>query len=279
MYDFGSVIKKMRKERHFTQKMLAESICSQSVLSRIENNEEVPNVVVMQQLCRRLEVSIDQVLNQDSNTIKKNNEWLDLMTYYYQIKQFNELNKLVSQEYIVKQLYSDEERQKHLYYCAMCLYHLKGNLEGTLELLQKSLNYTYTTKKKVVSDIEILLLSELARVYFELGQGELGDFYFKKSVALFYTVPDERCQVELTKIFYNAAAACIEVSNYDLAMELIDQGISWSRKKNSYYFLEELLMLKGIILEDHNQLDEAIRFVEMAEMLKEIATSKELLFK
>ena len=44
---FGTIIKEIRKEQKMTQKMLSQDICSQSVLSRIENNEELPNVVVM----------------------------------------------------------------------------------------------------------------------------------------------------------------------------------------------------------------------------------------
>ncbi|EGO6563123.1 helix-turn-helix transcriptional regulator, partial [Enterococcus faecalis] len=59
MNSLGAVIKEIRKNRKLTQKMLSEDICSQSVLSRIENNEELPNVLVMQQLCDRLGVTVD----------------------------------------------------------------------------------------------------------------------------------------------------------------------------------------------------------------------------
>lgn len=43
---FGETIKRLRKERKMTQKMLAQGICAQSVLSRIENGVEIPNVMV-----------------------------------------------------------------------------------------------------------------------------------------------------------------------------------------------------------------------------------------
>ncbi|EGO8195865.1 helix-turn-helix transcriptional regulator, partial [Enterococcus faecalis] len=62
MNSLGAVIKEIRKNRKLTQKMLSEDICSQSVLSRIENNEELPNVLVMQQLCDRLGVTVDQIM-------------------------------------------------------------------------------------------------------------------------------------------------------------------------------------------------------------------------
>lgn len=49
--------------------MLSEDICSQSVLSRIENNEELPNVLVMQQLCDRLGVTVDQIMRYKSGDV------------------------------------------------------------------------------------------------------------------------------------------------------------------------------------------------------------------
>ena len=69
MNSLGAVIKEIRKNRKLTQKMLSEDICSQSVLSRIENNEELPNVLVMQQLCDRLGVTVDQIMRYASSPL------------------------------------------------------------------------------------------------------------------------------------------------------------------------------------------------------------------
>ena len=69
MNSLGAVIKEIRKNRKLTQKMLSEDICSQSVLSRIENNEELPNVLVMQQLCDRLGVTVDQIMRYNSGDV------------------------------------------------------------------------------------------------------------------------------------------------------------------------------------------------------------------
>jgi transcriptional regulator with XRE-family HTH domain len=65
MNEIGTIIKHLRKNLTMTQNELCREICSQSVLSRIENNEEIPNVVVMFLLCRRLEVSMDWVMERN----------------------------------------------------------------------------------------------------------------------------------------------------------------------------------------------------------------------
>ena len=61
-FAFGSVLKDIRISKGFSQRSLAENICSQAMLSRIENNDAVPSVILMKQLCDRLAVSLDYVL-------------------------------------------------------------------------------------------------------------------------------------------------------------------------------------------------------------------------
>lgn len=82
-FSFGGVIREIRKERQLSQKMLSQDICSQSVLSRIENNEELPNVLVMQQLCERLNVTIDQVMLFHRYDIQKSQQILEQMEYHF----------------------------------------------------------------------------------------------------------------------------------------------------------------------------------------------------
>lgn len=56
-------MKEICKEQKMTKNMLSQDICLQSVLIRIENNEELPNVMVMAQICQRLKVTIDHVIS------------------------------------------------------------------------------------------------------------------------------------------------------------------------------------------------------------------------
>ena len=60
MSQLGHRIKIIRKKNNMTQKILADKICSQSVLSRIETGEEVPNAVVLHQLCERLGITVSK---------------------------------------------------------------------------------------------------------------------------------------------------------------------------------------------------------------------------
>lgn len=90
---FGQIIRTIRLKRKMTQKMLAEDICSQSVLSRIENNEELPNVWVMYQICQRLGVTLDQVMMLHSEEINKTNQIFAEIESHFVHKQFREMRE------------------------------------------------------------------------------------------------------------------------------------------------------------------------------------------
>jgi len=59
MKDIGSFIKKQRVERNITQEKLSEGICSISYLSKIENNQIIPNHYLCKKIFERLEVKED----------------------------------------------------------------------------------------------------------------------------------------------------------------------------------------------------------------------------
>ena len=105
MNSLGAVIKEIRKNRKLTQKMLSEDICSQSVLSRIENNEELPNVLVMQQLCDRLGVTVDQIMRYKSGDVHVVTYSFEKMAEYFRHKKYQLLLNYLKENRIEEQLF------------------------------------------------------------------------------------------------------------------------------------------------------------------------------
>lgn len=81
----GETLKQLRRARRLTQKMLAADICAQSVISRAENNEELPNVMVLHQICERLNITIDQLmLSQPKNESQMGLRFQGIYRYFVQ---------------------------------------------------------------------------------------------------------------------------------------------------------------------------------------------------
>ncbi len=62
---FGTKLESVRKLKNMSQKELADGLCSQAQISRIEKNEVIPNAILLKSLCNKLNVSVDWILEDD----------------------------------------------------------------------------------------------------------------------------------------------------------------------------------------------------------------------
>ncbi|OTN76705.1 hypothetical protein A5886_001783 [Enterococcus sp. 8G7_MSG3316] len=245
---FGQIIRSIRQNRKMTQKMLVQDICSQSVLSRIENNEELPNVWVMYQICQRLGVTLDQVMMLHSEEINQSNQVFAQIESHFVHKQFQALREKLQDKQIKHYLYLDTDMQMYYYYLGSCAYFIDLDYESALESLKKGLSYTYQQDKTNVSVMEIRILSCIGRVYSDLQLLADARLNLEKSYESMQALPSERLSTTLTKVYYNYAVFLKQQHEYCRSLKIIEEGIALAREKNSFYFLEELFEIKAQVL-------------------------------
>lgn len=259
---FGEVIKTIRKQRKMTQKMLSQNICSQSVLSRIENDGEIPNVLVMAQLCQRMGVTIDQVMSMHSTEVQHLHELLEQMAYCFFHKDYDKLQHLLEKPNLLNHLYLDTDLQLYYYYLGSCRFFKDQDYELALEDLKQGLAYTFRLEKANVSATEIQLISCIGRVYEELGQEQTARENLAYSLQLFYELPPERMSNMAAKVFYNYAHFLHNQGEYSQGLKIAKEGIEVARKQKSYYYLDELFLLAGLIYEKLGNDGEAKKYFE-----------------
>ncbi|MBP2099309.1 helix-turn-helix transcriptional regulator [Enterococcus rivorum] len=270
MGSFGSIIKEIRKTRKLTQKMLSEDICSQSVLSRIENNEELPNVVVMQQICKRLGVTMDQIMQSKSDEVRQVTTIFFKMANFLRHKEYEKLYSCIVDTHIEDQIYLETDWQRYYYYLGTCEYFLYGNYDKAILDLKKGLSYTFQADKMNISDYEVQLMSCIGSTYSNIGQIEEAEKYLKSSIHYFNKLPNERVNVELTKIFYNYSKFLLEQGRNEEAQIHVTQGISWAQQKTSYYYLSELFSLQSELFSLQGRHEEATEFQKLSDQVDKI---------
>ncbi|WP_265457108.1 helix-turn-helix domain-containing protein [Enterococcus sp. HY326] len=269
----GQVLRKIRKERNMTQKMLCENICSQSVLSRIEGDIELPNVLVVQQLCDRLGVSIDQVVNHNVFEKTDNVMLFEQFADLYRHNRFQELSIKISSSNIIDFLFSEKEFLLFYYYMGSCEYYLHRNLEKSLKYLKTGLNYIGNVSHLSAKDEDVQLISCTGKVYAEMGKSDKAEYYMSRSVELFADIPNERAAAESIKIFFNYASFLQKQGYYETSMEMIDKGLDLAHKKNSYYFVDQLFELKRDYYSFQGNIDKADKYHKLSLQLKKIVTA------
>lgn len=267
---FGAVIKKIRKERKMTQKMLSQNICSQSVLSRIENDEELPNVLVMQQLCQRLGVTIDQVMMYHSVEIQRLQQLFAEMDYHYFHNEFQKLEELLIQPGLLEHLYLDTDLQLYYFYLGSCDFFLHNDHASALKNLKQELSYTFQLDKFNVSTNEIQTISSIGMVYAAMGQIDLAKENLERSIDLFYHLPQERVSKAAARLFYNYAQYLYSMGDYQKALSMAQQGVATARRQNNYYYLEELFHLMGVLHEKLAFKEAAAKFFKISEAVNHL---------
>ena len=270
---FGTIIKEIRKEQKMTQKMLSQGICSQSVLSRIENNEELPNVLVMAQICQRLGVTIDHVMTLSDHKNRSLSNQFDLLDLYFLKRDYRKLEQELKSSSVTDNLSSAEDFQRYYYYLGVCEFTLRKNLVQALGYLKEALTYSTQKERAHLCDIEIQLISCIGKIYGVAGRSTEARYYLSRSVQIFHETVKERTKSEFTQIFYNYGSFLFHQGESEAALEQVNQGIHWAQEKNSYYYLNDLFILKSLIYKQRDELSKALFYEELAQSVKKIAKS------
>lgn len=279
-YTYGTKLKKIRKHQHLSQKELAHDICSQAMLSRIENNDVIPNVVIMQQLCHRLNVSLDDIVSSDDTTfIHSKNQTKDVlkqMRYLHQTQQYHQLLRIIESFNPNKSLKADDELQIFYYYYACALSYLEQKApEEILEIFQKSLAYTFSHDKDFVTDMEVLILCEIGKTYLAMDKTEMGVSNLSRSFTFLQQHSRKRLNIELVRVFYTIGLSYTRYQEYDLAKDIVNQGIQWAQERQVSYYLDELFLLKGIVSQKPEKIEEAFECIHSFRQLRNQALEME----
>lgn len=270
----GEVLKHLRKERQLTQKMLAADICAQSVISRVENNEELPNVIVLHQICERLNITVDQLmLTLPKNTSPMDTHFQGIYNHFIQ-RNYVEVAKLLEAPKLLETLYLETDLQLYYYYLGSCEFFVEKNYAAAIQSLRKGFSYTYNQDKILVSTIEIQMMSCLGQVLKVSGQREKALKKLEKSYQFVEKLPLERKTFELIKVYYHYGEILYEEKKNQEALKVVSRGLLLVQQFCSYYYLEELYYLKGLILKKLAHENEAADYFSLAKRLKGISMVK-----
>ncbi len=268
----GEKIKRLRKTRKLTQKMLADGICSQSVLSRIENDLEIPNVLVLKKICVRLGITMDQMMFAEFNEIHRMQRFFEKVNNALIHQDYEQMNALLRNAQIANQIYLDTDIQLYFYYLGTVQFFIDQNPDRAINSLKHSLLLTYTENKKSnISPIEIQILGCLGRIYADTNQLKNAEHYLSLSIQLTMDLPKEHANFELSKIFYHHSRFLFLQADFLGTIDSALKGVQWAISKMSYYYVEELLQITGAAYEKLQEYERAQFMYEKAQSVQMFA--------
>lgn len=234
----GDIIKAARKKKNLTQSQLAEGICKQATISNIEKKNLSNNIEILQMICTRLGLSLNEVLVQSEETQMRDK--LDDVEALYLAAKHEEAKQLLDR--LDLSILSDHQLiQKAHFYQGVLDYLVNKNDGAPLFYLNQVIKETRE------NDIYHILANNSLGMVFEMKKEfDFAKDYYDKSIQAAKALED--VPLRFIRIFSNAARFYSTVGEYKKAVGLCDYGLMLGKKFHSTLQLEYLLYEKSFNL-------------------------------
>lgn len=244
----GKEIKKWRKHRNLTQINLADGICHQSEISRIEKGEVFPSIDILHLIASKLKIPVSyfyEVLIFDDVDYK--NLFYEKILKLSKSKKYQEIRTIVENELLKKNEHPEfTQFLKWQYWTS--IYNLKKTDMVTclLELNQLIKKSTLGTD----SYIELQIKNSIANIYAENNQTDQSIILYEE--ILKYEVSKEGFIDLKIKVLYNYGKSLYLQKKYDLSLLQNEEGIQQCIDKRNMNLIGHLLFQKAECLEKLN---------------------------
>ncbi|WP_163654462.1 helix-turn-helix domain-containing protein [Listeria sp. PSOL-1] len=242
MDQMGKRIKRLRTNREWTQKQLAEGVCSQSLLSRIEQGIEIPSILIVHNLCQKLGVTVDDLLSYTELA----SPLITLKQNLFSLYQKNDVEMMYT--LLHKKTFTTFEayREESYYYFFLGvteLYYKKNQKEALANFLKAEAFW-----KGEDQVFNLLIESYLAAIHAERSEE------IKMLTTLNYVLQklnqiteSEQRNINLPTVFLNIATCYAKQDERLTAIEYVNLGIECCKRQNNTFNLTALLFKSGLL--------------------------------
>lgn len=240
----GLALRRLRKKHNLTQKDLANGICSQAEISKIESGTHSPTVDLLFALSRRLQVPITVFLD---HTEQQSSMRLidDSLLTRFRNKDFNaifsETKALI--EYSTNNI---ELSLLYKYYFHLCAYRLNKTDFRTCIIELQNLSDKYSTIY-YSPDMIVRIKAAIANIYYENKSYKHSLRVYEEILRLNFD--NDEMVLNKIRIQYNFSKILIELKKPETALTYVNDGIEKSIKFKDMSLLGQLLFQKGACLE------------------------------
>lgn len=259
--NIGKKLKDLRQYYEVSQRELAENICSQRAVSKIERGEMQPTAEILHQMAIKLGVKISYFFEDHEaprfNYIQETKDKIDKLVRIYELE---EAMKIIRQE-LKNPLFRKPVHLKYLLWKrAACHSKLTFEKEESLELLQLALNVDTGSLSITEEDIGIYI--NIGTVYMDMNEYEDAIYYFNKALVLYTKLPVAQWETSKTKIYMNLCIVYSKAMQFEKSLEIANEGLTYIYDIESVYLLGELYYQKGVALFYMGEYKNALRCME-----------------
>lgn len=259
--ELGNLIKKRRLELGLTQSQLAKGICTQALISRIENNDTLPKKDILEKFEKRLklehnELNIYVTLKSNQHKI---NDVIHEMRDSLDRRDYKSIEILLNYNHDVIESSKDINDTAFFKWMEASVAHqLYDESEEALDIL------CAIPVDKLQSELSIEIVNATGLIYYQKKD-------YKKAITIFYsgmqTIDDDVDFKIHAKLLFNYALTLEESDQLREALSILISGTELLLENDSLYLLGDFYYTKAFIYDTMNNYDEALNNLEYAKVI------------
>ena len=273
----ASRLKERRKALKISQKELAEGICKQGQISRIENGEYTPGSELLYALSRKLRVSMDYFFDEQVQDEKNELENFRLVAEnFISQRDYSSLKYLYNLESKSSSHLSLSDKMYLEWIQTLVLFYCENNKLEAVSKLEKLI------KEKNISEINYLRFSNtLFNFYYDIDDlnqfNEIRDNLEKRvNNLIIHTIEELELSI---KFNYNISRYLWLQNNVEDALNKISETIRICKRYRTNYLLADLYLLLGNASASFGNIDEVRDYYTKAKFLYNLDGNQEMSLK
>jgi transcriptional regulator with XRE-family HTH domain len=273
----GKKIKELRRDVGLTQEGLAEGICTQALISRIEKGDIYPSATALYQISKKLGVDVNYFFEIGTTPRLDYIKEVERQLRKLRVKLFyEEILEIVKVEERNPLFINDNyNRQLLLWHRGIYVNEVQKDRESAFTILNEALMLTYD-KKKVMSEREMSISISIGIIEFSRNNYDKALIMFervRKGIMLTSQLNDKAIK---TRLLYNIARVLTRVGRYEESTEHCQAAIKWIIEEEHLYGFAQLNYHIGYNHELQGMYHEALPYLEKAAMLFELQHNQKL---
>ncbi|CAM4502509.1 MAG: tetratricopeptide repeat protein [Paenibacillus macerans] len=243
--NLGALIRELRISLRMSQHALAEGICTQAFISKVETGMVIPSLEIAFKIGQKLNIPLDYILEKLQYPSFDHYQELN-----YQInrllreRNYEEIYELVKAEKKNRQMARNIPfKQLLLWLDGICHYYILKDYEASIALFEQALDLT--ANPYTHSEREIEIINSMGIIYCEHGNYDdalamlmKATEYVNKRIVL----KEKTLKI---KVLYNTAKVLAKLERYEESNCLCDQAVQLCRDYEISYLLGELYYQLG----------------------------------
>jgi transcriptional regulator with XRE-family HTH domain len=261
----GKKIKELRKAVGLTQGDLAEGICTQALISRIEKGDIYPSATALYQIALKLGVDVNYFFEIGTTPridyVREVERQLKTLRFK---RKFTEMIEMVRTEEKNPFFYKDNEKLQLLnWHKAIYLFEVEEDHASAFSVLHQAYELT-AHPKKAPSERELEILMTFGTWEKLLHNNDKALDYYHKVEDILKQMEHLNDQSINTRLLYNIARVLTQIENYEESIAYCHKGINWCLEEEHLWGLGELHYHIGYNYEKIGDFEKALPYVDKA---------------